>query len=800
VFQIGYVKTPSHSESERVFEIARDAESLRRAYKILRDSKIIGGDTETGGFVPQKVPLWSLQLSSNEYSVLVPFNALKTIGPLQDILLAEEIIKVFHNGKFDLKFLTYNGIEVVNVADTMVTEKLITAGNVTARHGLKDLALKYLGYQMSKEERSDFYDGTFYRDSRRNPMKAWTPVRIDYALDDVWVLPPIHQAQQLIVDEQDMGRVNEVESALVPVVARMELLGVAMDVSKTEAFGDRMQAKADVLRVELADTYERFWQQYWRPLYKQEMKEWKAWETPYKEAKRKASAKFWDSTRGKELKDYWATRIKEASGTKCPEWNEFCEDAAYFRKHRDNELATERMEYLAEWKKKTDELREQKPYQHPPKERKPISITSNQQLQAALAQAGVELPNMQKVTLEDMSGQDETLDLLLDFRKYEKLAKYRTVILEELNDVTDRVHPDINQIVSTGRFSISKPPLQQIPVKSDEGKELRSCFIAPYGRRIVSADYSAIELVLIGALSRDANLLEAIRKQEDPNFDLHAWTMSKFLQVPYEDLMEVKEGAEVESITSGRARFEAEVQVPELTSAPDLQTWFKRLRDVIKTLTYALAYGLSEFGLSRKFHTTPEAARAIIDLFYRAYPGVKKFIHDAGQAGLDSGFSVTPLGRRRNFYVPQMPTPEMATREILKELAEEPEEERREWKDIPRMERERLVSRKLWEMKKEREWILGAIRRQAANAPIQGASADMTKLAMVIFESKTQHWPYEDFLRLTVHDELLAEVGVELAEEAAQILEESMVEAAYEFLPQDIPVKAEAKISTHWDK
>jgi DNA polymerase I-like protein with 3'-5' exonuclease and polymerase domains len=667
-----------------VFEIARDKKALEKAYDILRGSRVLGMDTETGGFVPHKNALWSLQLSDGEYSILVPYNYLKTIGPLQELLLNEEIIKVAHNGKFDEKFLKHNGISLVNLADTMITESLLNAGReFKGKSKLLDLAKKYLGYDMSKAERSDFYDGTFYRENRKNPIKAWTSDRIDYALDDVWVLPPIFHIQQQLLEEAGMSGLSEtIEKPLVSVVARMEYLGVALDESKTQEFGNRMQERADGLRQELAVTFEPLWQKHWRPMYANEMKLWNAWEAPYKRLKVKSTKEHAAKLCKEAQWETWEEEIKAAQG----------KDAkSNLRAARNKYLETCTQEYLRVHKPKLEVLRSEKPLQYPPKERKPINITSNQQLGASLAQAGVYVPNMQKVTLEEMSGQNEVLDLLLDFRKYEKLAKYRTVILEEMNDVTNRIHPDINQIVSTGRFSISSPPLQQIPVRTDEGKELRSCFIAPYGRRIVAADYSAIELVLIGALSKDKNLLEAIRKQEEPDFDLHAWTMSKFLQVPYEDLMKVKDGEHSNTVEAGRARFEQEVQIPDLADAPELQTWFKRLRDVVKTLTYALAYGLSEFGLSRKFHMNIDSAKNMMELFYTAYPGVKKFIHDSGESGFRLGYSVTPLGRRRYYNIPKVPTVQAATKLVLEELAEVDEENRQEWKDIPRVERERLI-------------------------------------------------------------------------------------------------------------
>ncbi len=783
---------------ELVFEIARDKKALEKAYDILRGSSHLGVDSETGGFVPQKVPLWSVQLSNYEYSVLVPWNYLKTLGPLQELLLDSKIIKIFHNGKFDLKFFKHNGIEVhqESIVDTMINEKLLKAG-VEFVHGhgmsLKGLADKYLDYQMSKEERTVFYDGTFYRKSKRNPRTVWTPDLIDYTLDDVWVLKPIFLRQMELLDSMGMGRVQEIESRLVPVVARMEYLGVAADAAKMEVFGDKMQSRADVLWEDLRNTLEPLWQQYWRPEYAEEQRLWLKWEAPYKRIKTKASKKYAEQEwkRHPNLLKTWERMIGKAEGK---------ERRSEYRESRDKHKAEFIQKHLAEYQPKLLELREQKPFQSPPKERGEISITSNQQLQAALGQAGLHLPNMQKVTMEDAAGENEVLDLLLDFRKYEKLAKYRTVILENLNDVTNRVHPDINQIVSTGRFSISNPPLQQIPAKTDEGKELRSCFIAPVGRRLVSADYSAIELVIIGALSGDKALLEAIDRQEEKGFDLHAWTMSKFLEVPYESLIALKQGIDSDEVQAGRQEFEAEVQIPDLSQQgwdeAGMQAWFNKLRDVVKTLTYGIAYGLSEFGLSRKFHMSKESAAKIISLFYYAYPGVETFIDERGKRGLSLGYSSTPIGRRRFYLVP--PTPDI--NKAKKALKEEIEEEGRAWEDLPTIEREQLTSKKLQQLRREREWIISAIKRKAANMPIQGASADMTKIAMVLYEERTRHFPYEDFLRLTVHDELVAEVGVERAEEAARILETSMTDAAYEFLPESIPVKAEAKINTHWSK
>lgn len=776
------------AQSELVFTFAGDEAALQAAFDALRESPVIGIDTETGGFVPQKYPMWSVQFSNGEYSVLVPYNLLGTLGPLEQILTSDKWLKVAHNAKFDLKFLRHNGINPVRVFDTMLAEKLLGAGKEFKQASLKALAQKYLGLKMSKDEREDFYNGSFARENKLNPRTAWRPELIDYALDDVWVLIEIQAFQHALLQEQGMTDVAGLEMSLVPVVARMEYLGVALDVTKTEQFGDRMQRRADAMRAELHIALQALWEKYWRPLYAVEMRDWLAWEAPYKRARAEGSAKHfeivWRANEGAVFKQ----ALVGISG----------EQAINIRAERDKLFKTKKQEHLEIHKLLVQALREQKPLSAPPKTRREINITSNQQLKESLAQTGLFLPNMRKITLEDAVGQNETLDLILEFRKYEKLAKYRTVILEELNDVTGRIHPDINQIVSTGRFSVSSPPLQQIPAKGDEGKELRSCFIAPAGRRLVSADYAAIELVIIGALSKDKGLLEAIRRQKDPAFDLHTWTMSKFLGTSYDSLIIIKGGGFTATVAEARKRFESEVKIPELLEIESLPEWFKRLRDILKTITYGIAYGLSEYGLSLKFHMSKENAALIIGRFYGAYPGVRDFIADAGEKGIRLGYSQTMLGRRRYYSVPRVPTQVDVIEAIREDLEEEGEG--RAIAELTREEREKLSSKKKWAMERERQWIMASIRRRAANMPIQGMSADITKEAMVLYSERTAHFPYEDFLRLTVHDELVAEVGVERADEASAILESSMIDAAYLYLPTDIPVKAESKINTHWEK
>jgi DNA polymerase-1 len=175
-----------------------------------------------------------------------------------------------------------------------------------------------------------------------------------------------------------------------------------------------------------------------------------------------------------------------------------------------------------------------------------------------------------------------------------------------VNPDTGRVHTSYAQAVAvTGRLASSDPNLQNIPVRTAEGRRIRAAFVAPAGSRIVSADYSQIELRIMAHLSEDARLLEAFAQGED----VHRAT-----------------AAEIFGVTP-------------LEVGPDQ-------RRVAKVINFGLIYGMSAFGLARQLDLERSAAQAYIERYFARYPGVARYMEDTREAARRDGYVETVFGRR----------------------------------------------------------------------------------------------------------------------------------------------------------
>ena len=165
--------------------IARQTTEIELAYKKLSQAKIIGCDTETSGLSPQKSKLFCVQFSDGDFNVLVPISENIALGKLSEILETPNIIKIFHNARFDLAFLNENGYEVKNVFDTMVAEKLLTKG-ANQSVSLAETLYRYYAVDLDKNQRKKFnksWDG------------VWTEDLVEYAMNDVFYLPQLMQEQ-----------------------------------------------------------------------------------------------------------------------------------------------------------------------------------------------------------------------------------------------------------------------------------------------------------------------------------------------------------------------------------------------------------------------------------------------------------------------------------------------------------------------------------------------------------------------------------------------------------------------------
>ena len=165
--------------------IARTSDDIDLAYERLSSAEALGCDTETSGLSPKYGRLFSIQFSDGDFNVLVPISENISIGKLADVLAAPQIIKIFHNAKFDLEFLSAAGYIANNVFDTMIAEKVLTRG-ADQSASLAETLYRYFAVDLEKSHRSKF---------TKNWNGVWTDELVEYALSDVVHLPMLMRAQ-----------------------------------------------------------------------------------------------------------------------------------------------------------------------------------------------------------------------------------------------------------------------------------------------------------------------------------------------------------------------------------------------------------------------------------------------------------------------------------------------------------------------------------------------------------------------------------------------------------------------------
>lgn len=221
----------------------------------------------------------------------------------------------------------------------------------------------------------------------------------------------------------------------------------------------------------------------------------------------------------------------------------------------------------------------------------------------------------------------EVIDPLLRYRQLTKLNSTYVEGLLRLTDQEGRVHSYFDQVATaTGRISSSEPNLQNIPVRTEEGREIRRAFLPKAGWVLLDADYSQIELRLMAHFSGDKALVEAFQTGQD----VHARTASEIFDVPLD----------------------------EVTST---------LRSRAKAVNFGLIYGISGFGLAKNTGVSQQEAKEFINRYFAKYPGVKGFMDSACEDGQNNGYALTLMGRRR--YLPELSSSKSMVREFGKRAA-----------------------------------------------------------------------------------------------------------------------------------
>ncbi|MGO9595867.1 MAG: DNA polymerase I [Steroidobacteraceae bacterium] len=222
-------------------------------------------------------------------------------------------------------------------------------------------------------------------------------------------------------------------------------------------------------------------------------------------------------------------------------------------------------------------------------------------------------PSTAEDVLEELAADYPLPKLILEYRGFAKLRSTYTLRLpEQINPDTGRVHTSYHQAVAaTGRLSSTDPNLQNIPIRSPEGRRIRQAFIAAPGYRLLAADYSQIELRIMAHLSGDEGLLQAFAEDRD----IHQATAAEVFEVPLEQV-------------SGEQRRSA------------------------KAINFGLIYGMSAFGLGRQLGVARGAAQSYVDLYFARYPGVRRYMDATREQARRDGYVETVFGRR--LYLPEI--------------------------------------------------------------------------------------------------------------------------------------------------
>ena len=312
-------------------------------------------------------------------------------------------------------------------------------------------------------------------------------------------------------------------------------------------------------------------------------------------------------------------------------------------------------------------------------------------------------------TLEYLAGEHEIAGRILEYRQYTKLqSTYIEGLLAIMAPDTHRVHTSLNQTITvTGRLSSTEPNLQNIPIRMEEGRQIRRAFIPSPGCCLLSGDYSQIELRILAHVCGDEALRIAFRQGQD----IHRSTAAEVF------------GLSPREVT------------PEL-------------RRAAKAVNFGLIYGISDFGLASDLGISREDAKAYMDRYFSRYPGVKTYFDRLLAEAEEKGYVETVFGRRR--YLPELKSANYHTRAFG--------------------------------------------RRAAMNAPLQGAAADIMKLAMVAVQKLLRSEGLGGTMVLQVHDELLFDMPKDRAAQVGERIREAMenvVELA-------VPLQVDMKTGDDW--
>ena len=305
--------------------------------------------------------------------------------------------------------------------------------------------------------------------------------------------------------------------------------------------------------------------------------------------------------------------------------------------------------------------------------------------------------------------------LVLEYRGLQKLKNtYSDALQNQINENTKRVHTQYNLTgAMTGRFSSSNPNLQNIPIRSENGRAIRKAFLVPKNSKMVSFDYSQIELRLLAEVAEVKTLKAAFSEGRD----IHALTASQVFSV------------ELDSVT-------------------------QESRRQAKAINFGIIYGLSAHGLAKQLGINRIQSKEYIETYFEQYPGIKSYMESTKEYARKFGFVKTLFGRKCF---------------------------------IPRINDKNPMIRAYSE-------------RQAINAPLQGAAADIIKRAMRKVYILLEKFNFKSSMILQVHDELVLEIPEDELEKIVPLIKDVMIAAPEPYYFMKVPLDVDVGIGDNWDE
>lgn len=318
-------------------------------------------------------------------------------------------------------------------------------------------------------------------------------------------------------------------------------------------------------------------------------------------------------------------------------------------------------------------------------------------------------PSTSEQVLQELALEFELPKIILEYRTLSKLqSTYIDKLPKTINAVTGRIHCCYHQTVTaTGRLSSSDPNLQNIPIRTKEGRSIREAFIARSGYKILAADYSQIELRILAHLSQDPGLIRAFLS----NIDIHTVTASEIFHVSISNITE-------------------------------------ELRRQAKAINFGLIYGMSDFGLARQLKISRKEANIYMNVYFSKFPKVLAFMEHTRKTAANMGYVETMFGRR--LYLP-----DINSKNILHKKAAE---------------------------------------RAAINAPMQGAQADLIKMAMININNWLKQYHADVFMLMQVHDELVFEVP----NNKIDVIKENVTKIMSSVAVLSVDLKVEIGVGNNW--